>query len=129
MLPPTIQPTEIAWMVAAIPGLWLWFSNMRYAWGTLNFLKRLPLVNGRMVWARFSVTLTLTFVAIEAGFVAIGLVAMTTEPSPTSTLAIRWIFAGVFIAASIAITYIALRWRLVDKALEAMSRSSKRIDG
>lgn len=117
----TIQATEVLWLAAALPGLALWQSNMRYAMRSRALLRRAKVTNGRMVWARFSVLLTSTFTTIETGFVLIGVISMTTEPPPTSSILTRWVVAGVLIAMSFLITYIAMKWKLVDTTLNKLA--------
>lgn len=117
---------EIAWTVAALPGLALWAVNCASATATLRSCRAVPdVATGSLLWARFSVQLTAVFVGVEAVFVALGVIAMTRPNNPAATTLTSWLTAGALILASVGISYLAWRWRAVDNQLVGAARKRR----
>ena len=114
---------EIIWTIAALPGLWLWFRNWIEALRTRRYARLAGVTNGRMIWAQFSVWLTFIFVFIELFFVGLGGIAMMRYPvAPVNPGWLNYFSAAGFIAVSMAVTYVGLLWRNVDRHLIQASR-------
>lgn len=122
-MPETVQVTEIIWLISAVPGLVLWSQNFVVA---RQVSKYVPAPNGRLIWAQFSVWLTITFVLIECGFVGVGLLAMTTAPADTSPFWLRILFASIFTSISGGISLLGFRWKWVDNRLMELARKQTR---
>lgn len=126
--------TVAAWIIAALPGLWLWGVNRREAGKDRDVAERVGGPDsGASLWARFSVLLTSTFVGIEAVFVAIGVAALLRPPpqqvmaaqDATSDLGVtltRFVTLLGLVGASVVISVLAHRWRKVNTQLIEQAR-------
>ncbi len=110
------------WTVVALPGLALWGTNLRSALLTIRAAKLTGFVNGRMQWARFGVLLTACFLFVELVFMGAGVIAMLRPFNPDSNGIYNYLFAGLFILASLVITYVGKEWRRVDTDLVSNAR-------
>jgi hypothetical protein len=123
MLSRTIDPIEVIWVLAAVPGLWLWARNAGETQRDLAAARSIAARDGRYLWASFSVLLTRTFVGIEALFVILGVVAMFREQPPDDPSPwFRWVTAGLLVGASVLLSWLAYRWRSVNKMILAVAR-------
>lgn len=125
-MPATVQTAELLWFVAALPGLWLWLVNLRTAILTLRASRAARISEIGSLWARFSVTIITLLVYVEIAFVVIGAIAMTAVPSPTASAVRSWVFAAIFISASLGITAAAFLWRRVDSAFVRLAAEGSR---
>ena len=123
----TVEVAEVVWTAAAFPGLVMWLVNLRDAGRTRAAARLLPVPNGRLAWARFSVEFCRVLVFVEVTYVGLGVVGMTRPPNPAAQpLATLAIVLGL-IAASAAVSFLGWRWRAVDRQLIAMARARKRL--
>lgn len=118
----TVELLEVFWTLAALPGLWIWSSSYFSARKTMKALRAANIHNGRRVWGKFSVLLTGTFAGIEFLFVTIGVISMLRTSPPDSQVYTRLITAGCLITASLLITYLAYRWKVIDETLISMAK-------
>jgi hypothetical protein len=124
----SIQWYEVLWVVFAAVGFVFWLLNARTARKSLKAATAFHIGNGRLTWARFSLTLTIVFAAIEFVFLLVGFNAMLREPTPTTAASATRVLTLIgFLAVSFAITYLAREWREVDKYLvaSALERQNK----
>lgn len=118
----TASLIEMIWTLVALPGLVLWGVNTRSATLTIRAAKRSGISNGRMEWARFGRLLTACFLFVEFVFLAAGVIAMMRPSNPGSPQTLNYAFAGIFILASIIVTFVGKEWRRVDRYLVAAAR-------
>lgn len=121
----TLELREALWIIAALPGLWLWVRNGLRALATYRAASWLDSRDGRVLWARFSTSLTWVMASIEMVFVGIGVVAGLRPQPPDANPVFSWITAGALIAGSVAITWVAYRWQQVDKQLVAAAKQRR----
>lgn len=121
----TIDWIDVTWTAVSVAGLLLWLWNLRRAAMSLRAVRRLGVVNGRRVWARFGVMLTCTMVAVEVVFVAVGVNAMTRVPPVQSQAQVTRLLAVVsFLVVTVLLTLLAYRWADVDRTIVRMARST-----
>lgn len=113
----TVQLYELLWMLSAIPGLGVWLANWIRAGRSLAAAKTLTPRNGRLLWARFARRLTTFMVLIEGVFLGVGLRAMALPSNPTASEASSAAVAALFVAMSLAVSWIGRDWRRVDELL------------
>ena len=112
----SVSPLEVAWTLAAVPGLAVWLVNLRSAWRSLRAARHAGIGNGRLIVARYNVRKTLTMIYISAVFVLIGAVAMLRPPNPSvPPLDLLRILQTVgLLSAPALISYIGVSWRRVE---------------
>lgn len=124
MLTRTVDLVEVVWVLAALPGLWLWAANARETRQDRTAASAIgQRESATYLWASFSVLLTRTFVAIELLFVILGVVAMFRENPPDDPSPwFRFVTAGLLVAASVCLSWLAYRWRRVNQAILRAAR-------
>jgi Collagen triple helix repeat (20 copies) len=111
-MPDSVQPSEIAAMISALPGLYLWLRHYVDAVNDLHAVRRLSHgTNGVLVQARLAVRLTVTLSAVEFVIISITVMLMAFTPNPESTLVSRWTIGGALIIVSGMISGLAVTWR------------------
>ena len=126
----TIEVAEVVWTVAALPGLVMWLINLRDAGRMRATARLLPVPNGRLTWARFSVQFCQVMVFVEATYVGLGVVSMTRPPNPAAAVQSPLVGLAIvlgLIAASTAVSFLGWRWRAVDRQLIAAARARKHL--
>jgi hypothetical protein len=118
----TASLVEVLWTLVALPGLVLWGVNTRSAVLTIRAAKLAGISNGRMEWARFGLLLTSCFMFVEFVFLATGVIAMLRPSNPDGVTVYNLVFAGIFMLASIIVTFVGKEWRRVDRYLVAAAR-------
>lgn len=118
----TISWYEVIWTLGAVPGLLLWLWNWKDAVSSLRAIRSVSTGNGRLLWAQFSTLMTFVFVGIEAVFVMLGVIAMAT-PSPNRPTVTTWVLVFGLLGASCAITFLAYKWRAVDRQIIGAARA------
>lgn len=121
----TIDPYEVAWTLAAVPGLWFWIGNRLEAGLDQKAAASIVPRNGRFLWARFSVFLTNTFIGVELLFITLGVVAMFRPPPPDGFDYSRVVSVVGLIMASVVITMLAYRWRQVNTEIVNAARDKR----
>lgn len=122
----TVSLLELLWTLAALPGLVLWSVNAWNASKSLRAIRSIGARNGRLTWAQFSLHMTVVFVVIDVVFVLIGGISMTRMANPSgSQLSTQVIGAGLLLA-SVAISLLSYRWRVVDMILIGRARRRRR---
>lgn len=122
----TVSLLELLWTLAALPGMVLWSVNAWNASKSLRAIRSIGARNGRLTWAQFSLHMTVVFVVIDVVFVLIGGISMTRMANPSgSQLSTQVIGAGLLLA-SVAISLLSYRWRVVDMILIGRARRRRR---
>lgn len=122
----TVSLLELLWTLAALPGLVLWSVNAWNASKSLRAIRSIGARNGRLTWAQFSLHMTVVFVVIDVVFVLIGGISMTRMANPSgSQLSTQVIGAGLLLA-SVAISLLSYRWRVVDMILIGRAHRRRR---
>lgn len=122
MITRTIDVWEIVWTLAALPGLVVWFRNLREAAQDFRAVREISPRNGRYLWARFSALLTRAFVGLEVLFVVLGVVNMVRVPPADPHPEIHIITVGGLVLASVVITLIGYRWSQVNAEIVQAAR-------
>lgn len=122
MITTTVDVYEAIWTAAALPGLAYWLVDTRKARRDLRAARTIDPPDGRVLWARFSVYLTHTFVGIEVLFVVLGLVAMTRPAPPVGEPLLRVVSVCGLIAASAVIAHLGYRWQRVNRSIVDLAR-------
>jgi|ERR1700754_2056747 len=120
LLPPTVQPVEIIWMISPLLGLWLWGSNFKSAVISKKAMKIVGGSKAGKLYSSFAVESTGIMIFVELGLCLSGLLAMAAPANPASPFLIKYVLAGIFIFISLALTYKAFRWRVTDTAVRSM---------
>lgn len=122
----TVSLLELLWTLAALPGMVLWSVNAWNASKSLRAIRSIGARNGRLTWAQFSLHMTVVFVVIDVVFVLIGGISMTRMANPSgSQLSTQVIGAGLLLA-SVAISLLSYRWRVVDMILIGRAHRRRR---
>jgi hypothetical protein len=114
----SVTLTELIWMVSATPGFLLWAANLQSAWKDLRAVRRLGIIDGRLVWARFAVLKNTAFMLVEASFILIGVTAMLQAPvsgAGTRLTPTGLVLTLCLLSTSVLMTIVGLRWRQVAK--------------
>ncbi len=108
---------EVAWLLAALPGLYLWAQNYRSARRTRRAAQIKNVGNGRLLWAKYSTMATATHTVIESVFVLLGVVAIFRPANPGSTEFGRLVIGAALIGCSLLLTLLALMWKQIEEDL------------
>jgi hypothetical protein len=121
----SVTLVEVLWTVFAIPGFFVWFANLRSAQADLEAVRRLGVIDGRLVWAKFSVLKNASFFFIETGFLAIGITAMLQMPvvaNPSKLSPTGWVMTFCLLSSSVLMTVVGLRWKHVSRYILDLAR-------
>lgn len=120
----TVDPIELVWTLAALPGLLVWIVNLVSASRSLRTVRLAGIVNGRRLIARYSVRKCWVLVIISGVFVLIGVSAMLRPPNPAAQ---HWDWLSLLLTAGLLgapalITLLGFDWRRVEASVLAMAR-------
>lgn len=115
----TVDPIEVIWTLAALPGLVVWVVNLVSASRSLRAVRVIGIVNGRRMIARYSVRKCWVLVIISGVFVLIGVSAMLRPPNPGAP---RWDWLSLLLTAGLLgapalITLLGFDWRRVEASV------------
>jgi hypothetical protein len=116
---------EVMWTLCAVPGFLLWAANLQSARADLRAIRRLGIIDGRLIWARFAVLKNTAFMLIEASFMLIGITGMLQAPvsgGATRLTPTAFVLTASLLATSILMTFVGLRWRQVAKYIISAAR-------
>ena len=111
MLGNTVQAGELIWTLLAVPGVVLWATNYLAAATARSGARVLNESKSVRLYTDFAAEQCAIMMAVELVFVTTGVVAMFSPANPESPHATKYVFAILFTATSIAISYVAFRWR------------------
>lgn len=117
----TIELREVLWTVAAVAGLYVWVINAIDSSRIYRMATKFG-SDGVIIWAKFSNTLTRSFIALEVIFVLIGISAMSRPQAPSYPVVQSWIVGAILIGASVLISFIGFRWKEVNDKLTQGSK-------
>jgi hypothetical protein len=126
MITRTIDLIEVAWILAAVPGLLLWVGNRVLAVRSLRAIRALGATNGRLIVARYGVRKANIMIFVQSVFVLIGAIAMT---RPTNqAVAAQWdwsrtALAVALLGAPVALAVLGYQWRSVERQITALARA------
>jgi hypothetical protein len=120
---PTIQLSEVVWLLACLPGLIIWTLNLKMALKDRKVTRLLYSDRGdpALLWSNYSVADTRLFVIVEWIFVFVGAFYLTQLPD-NSTLIVRWTVVGLFVYVAVSITRSGLMWRSVDRRMKEIAK-------
>lgn len=129
----SVTLVEVLWTVSALPGLILWFSNLRSAQKDLAAVLHLGVIDSRLTWAKFAILKNRAFLLIECAFLGIGVTAMLQYPivaNPSHLTPTSYAMTIGLLGSSALMTFVGLRWRKVSKQLldAARIRAMKEMD-
>lgn len=125
----TVQPSEVAAMVSALPGLCLWTWNCREALTSLRLVRRTDRSDGTLVQAKLAVLDSVTLTSVQAAIVGIVGLLLTFHPNPESTLASRWTISTVLITVSLLITVLAVARKVAGDQTIALAQAAQGATG
>ena len=114
---PTVQLSEVIWVLVATPGAYLWWVNLITSKAERRALLNGPASTAGRIFANYQVSSARVMLGIEIIFLFMGGLAMSIPANPSSSFLTRWGFATLLIIASCLITYRGFQWRGVDRAI------------
>jgi hypothetical protein len=118
----TVDPIEVIWTLAALPGLTIWAINRATAARSLKAVKKLGVGNGRLIVARYGVFKADVFIGVSSVFALVGVVAMLRAPNPDGGWDwVRVLLTIGLLGAPAMIAVLGFRWRVVEKTIVKMA--------
>lgn len=112
----TVDPLELIWTVAALPGLVVWVVNLHSARRSARAVRQAGIRDARAAVARYAVRKSLVMIHLAGVFAMIGIVAMLRPPNPEVPAwdALRILLTVGLLSAPAAISFIGVDWRRVE---------------
>lgn len=115
----TVEPLELVWTLAALPGLIIWIVNLTSASRSLRAVRSAGIVNGRRRIAQYTVRKCWVLIIISAVFVLIGISALLRPPNPgvPDWDWLRVLLTVGLLGAPALITLLGFDWRRVEASV------------
>jgi hypothetical protein len=122
-----VDPIEVVWTLAALPGLILWVANYLSAKKALRAVHLFGITDARLVIARYSVMKAGVMIGLSFVFVLIGVISMCRPANPDVPQWdwLRVILTGGLIGGPASISFLGWRWRRAEETILQMARNTR----
>lgn len=126
----TVDPVELVWTLAALPGLIVWGVNLVSASRSLHAVRRAGIVNGRRVIAWYSVRKCWVLIVVSGVFALIGIIALLRPPNEAVP---HWDWLRVLLTVGLLtapalIAFLGFDWRHAEAAVLHSARRRQSAD-